>query len=108
MQVENDYDKDVYNGDLGVVSDIDVEEGELAFDFATCPGGPQDLEEILRALYESEINVSISWVRDNGIDVEYDASDKVSTFSEATAWLRDQACKHYPDSEFARKYGGFV
>ena len=74
-----------------------------------------DLEKILRALYESEINVSISWVRDNGIDVElgdplngYDASDKVSTFSEATAWLRDQACKHYPDSEFARKYGGFV
>ena len=65
-----------------------------------------DLEEILRALYESEINVSISWIRDNGID--YDASDKVSTFSEATAWLRDQACKHYPDSEFARKYGGFV
>src|ERR1700730_12659440 len=29
-----------------------------------------DLEEILRALYESEINVSISWVRDNGIDGE--------------------------------------
>ena len=48
-----------------------------------------DLEDILRALYESEINVSISWIRDNGID--YDASDKVSTFSEATAWLRDQA-----------------
>jgi hypothetical protein len=28
MQVENDYDKDVYNGDLGVVSHIDMEEGE--------------------------------------------------------------------------------
>jgi exodeoxyribonuclease V alpha subunit len=27
MQVENDYDKDVYNGDLGVVSRIDMEEG---------------------------------------------------------------------------------
>ena len=33
MQVENDYDKDVYNGDLGVVSGIDVEEGELQVDF---------------------------------------------------------------------------
>src|SRR5215469_14900898 len=33
MQVENDYDKDVYNGDLGVVSRIDVEEGELHVDF---------------------------------------------------------------------------
>jgi hypothetical protein len=29
MQVENDYDKEVYNGDLGVVSRIDMEEGEL-------------------------------------------------------------------------------
>jgi exodeoxyribonuclease V alpha subunit len=33
MQVENDYDKDVYNGDLGVVMRIDVEEGELVVDF---------------------------------------------------------------------------
>jgi hypothetical protein len=30
------------------------------------------------------------------------------TIGEAIAWLRDQACAHYPDSEFARKYGGFV
>jgi exodeoxyribonuclease V alpha subunit len=33
MQVENDYDRDVYNGDLGVVSRIDMEEGELVADF---------------------------------------------------------------------------
>ena len=33
MQVENDYDRDVYNGDLGVVSRIDLEEGELFADF---------------------------------------------------------------------------
>ena len=33
MQVENDYDKDVYNGDLGIVSRIDMEEGELVADF---------------------------------------------------------------------------
>jgi len=33
MQVENDYDRDVYNGDLGVVSRIDLEEGELSVDF---------------------------------------------------------------------------
>ncbi len=33
MQVENDYDKDVYNGDLGVVSRIATEEGELVVDF---------------------------------------------------------------------------
>jgi exodeoxyribonuclease V alpha subunit len=29
MQVENDYDKEIYNGDLGVVSRIDMEESEL-------------------------------------------------------------------------------
>ena len=33
MQVENDYNKDVYNGDLGVVSRVDMEEGELVADF---------------------------------------------------------------------------
>src|SRR6516165_7679912 len=33
MQVENDYDKEVYNGDHGVVSHIDMEEGELTVDF---------------------------------------------------------------------------
>jgi exodeoxyribonuclease V alpha subunit len=33
MQVENDYDKEVYNGDLGLVSRIDMEEGELSVDF---------------------------------------------------------------------------
>jgi exodeoxyribonuclease V alpha subunit len=33
MQIENDYDKDVYNGDLGVISRIDIEEGELHTDF---------------------------------------------------------------------------
>jgi exodeoxyribonuclease V alpha subunit len=33
MQIENDYDKDIYNGDLGIVSSIDMEEGELVADF---------------------------------------------------------------------------
>ncbi len=33
MQVENDYGKDVYNGDMGIVSRIDLDEGELAIDF---------------------------------------------------------------------------
>ena len=33
MQVENNYDKEVYNGDLGIVARIDMEEGELAVNF---------------------------------------------------------------------------
>ena len=30
MQIENDYDKEVYNGDIGYVVDVDPEAGELA------------------------------------------------------------------------------
>ncbi len=33
MQVENNYDKEVFNGDLGIVSRIDTEASELAVDF---------------------------------------------------------------------------
>ena len=33
MQTENDYDKEVYNGDRGVVSRIDLEESELTAEF---------------------------------------------------------------------------
>ena len=83
-----------------------------------------DVEAILDDLYASEINAQISWLWDGGIDVRmgrrginvklgdplngFDAKGKVKTMLEAAVWLRDQACQHYPDSEFARKYGGFV
>lgn len=33
MQIENDYDKDVYNGDIGRVAGIDAEAGELTIEF---------------------------------------------------------------------------
>ena len=33
MQIENDYDKDVYNGDIGTVEGVNVEEGELTAEF---------------------------------------------------------------------------
>jgi exodeoxyribonuclease V alpha subunit len=33
MQVANDYDREVYNGDLGVISAMDMEEGELTVRF---------------------------------------------------------------------------
>ena len=33
MQIENDYDKDVYNGDVGTVKSIDMEEQELTAGF---------------------------------------------------------------------------
>ena len=33
MQVVNDHERQVYNGDLGVIARMDMEEGELAVDF---------------------------------------------------------------------------
>jgi exodeoxyribonuclease V alpha subunit len=37
MQIENDYDKEVYNGDIGYVEDVEPDEGELT---ATFDGRP--------------------------------------------------------------------
>jgi hypothetical protein len=36
MQIENDYDKEVYNGDIGYVVDVDPEAGELVATFDGC------------------------------------------------------------------------
>ncbi|MCD8198482.1 MAG: hypothetical protein LUE24_15205 [Lachnospiraceae bacterium] len=33
MQIKNDYDKEVFNGDIGIVVRVDMEEGELTVDF---------------------------------------------------------------------------
>ena len=46
MQIENNYDREVYNGDIGVVSALDAEEEELVVDFdgreVTYPYGELD------------------------------------------------------------------
>jgi exodeoxyribonuclease V alpha subunit len=59
MQVENDYDNDVYNGDLGVVTHIDMEEGELVADFdgRKVSYGFGDLDELVLA-YATTIHKS--------------------------------------------------
>jgi exodeoxyribonuclease V alpha subunit len=33
MQIENDYDKEVYNGDIGYIDDVDLDTGELTANF---------------------------------------------------------------------------
>ncbi len=33
IQLANNYDKEVFNGDMGIIADIDVEEGEVLVDF---------------------------------------------------------------------------
>jgi len=59
MQVENDYDKDVYNGDLGMVSRIDMEESEVSveFDGREVIYGFGDLDELVLA-YATTIHKS--------------------------------------------------
>jgi hypothetical protein len=72
------------------------------------------LEEILNDLYASEIDGSIAWAANGGIDVKLGVPlygygvERVRTVAKATAWLRDQAITYFPDSEFAPKYRGFV
>jgi exodeoxyribonuclease V alpha subunit len=59
MQVENDYDREVYNGDLGIVRRIDPAEGELVaeFDGREVSYGFGELDELVLA-YATTIHKS--------------------------------------------------
>ena len=59
MQIENDYDKDVYNGDIGYVEGVDVDEGELtvSFDGRTVTYGFGELDTLVPA-YAATIHKS--------------------------------------------------
>jgi exodeoxyribonuclease V alpha subunit len=59
MQVENDYDKEIYNGDLGVVRSIDPEASEIVIDFdgREVTYGFSELDEIVLA-YATTIHKS--------------------------------------------------
>jgi exodeoxyribonuclease V alpha subunit len=51
MQVENDYDKEVYNGDIGFIDDVDSNTGELAakFDGRLVTNGFGELDALVPA-----------------------------------------------------------
>jgi exodeoxyribonuclease V alpha subunit len=59
MQIENDYDKEVYNGDIGYVTDVDPDEGELTanFDERPCTYGFGELDTLVPA-YAATIHKS--------------------------------------------------
>ena len=48
MQIENDYDKEVYNGDIGYIDDVDPDAGELIASFDGRVGRPTALASSTR------------------------------------------------------------
>ena len=59
MQIENDYEKDVFNGDIGVIRSIDVEESSLVVNFQGRPieYSSDDLDQLVLA-YATTIHKS--------------------------------------------------
>jgi exodeoxyribonuclease V alpha subunit len=59
MQIENDYDNEVYNGDIGYIDDVDPEAGELAatFDGRSVTYGFGELDTLVPA-YAATIHKS--------------------------------------------------
>jgi len=59
MQIENDYDKEIYNGDIGYIDDVDPEAGELtaSFDGRSVTYGFGELDTLVPA-YAATIHKS--------------------------------------------------
>src|SRR5260370_187234 len=59
MQIENDYDKEVYNGDIGYVEDVEPDDGELtaSFDGRSVPYGLGEHDTLVPA-YAATIHKS--------------------------------------------------
>lgn len=67
-----------------------------------------NLETVMKRLYESEINCSISCFWDNGWDVKlgdemngFVAEGNFRTLDEAATFLDREARKHFADSKYA-------
>src|SRR5713226_1302313 len=64
MQIENDYDKEVYNGDLGYIDDVDPESAELtaSFDGRAVAYGFGELDTLVPAyavtIHKSQLGIS--------------------------------------------------
>jgi hypothetical protein len=72
-----------------------------------------DAEAILNDLSASQIDGSIEWIWDGGFLASLGGRKKaerwsLETVADAVEWLKETACRLYPESEFARKYAGFV
>jgi hypothetical protein len=67
------------------------------------------LEQELQRIYDSEINLRISWLWDGGIDVRlgddmngYMAEESVRSISDILPWLQEAIAHFYPNSTYAK------
>ena len=67
------------------------------------------LEHELQRIYDSEINVPISWLWDGGIDVRlgdeingYPAEENFLSMADIVPWLQEAIAHFYPDSTYAK------
>jgi hypothetical protein len=74
-----------------------------------------DLALELQKIYDSEINVRISWLWDGRIDVMlgdevngYEAAENVQSITDVVPWLQEAIAHFYPDSTYARSLGADV
>jgi hypothetical protein len=86
--------------------------GDYASNTAIARRPRLDLGTVIEALHNSGINGEVSWFYDavwrvtlrdpnDGIDAEA----TVGSAEKAAEWLRDNAIRLYPDSEFANRFG---
>jgi hypothetical protein len=65
------------------------------------------LEEELQKIYDSEINVHLSWLWDGGIDIKlgdemngFQAETNLQSMTDIVPWLQTAIHKHYPTSTY--------
>src|SRR5215831_7729852 len=74
-----------------------------------------ELAAELQKIYDSEINVSIGWVWDGGINVRlgdaingYLAQENVASTRDIVPWLQEAIAHFYPDSTYAQSLDAHV
>ena len=97
VQIENDYDKEVYNGDIGMIADIDLDEGDVAVDFdgRTVTFAFGELDTLVPA-YAATIHKRPSWPEAAYLGF---FENNVRTFSRRNSadtlrWFRRASCTH--------------
>jgi hypothetical protein len=70
------------------------------------------MEEELQKIYNSEINVEISWFWDSGVAIKlgdpmngYVAQTEVKTMADVIPWLQRAIATHCPDSTYIKNMG---